>query len=288
MRRLDGNAMCALDGANESFHRAYDDARRREAEQGAILVVLADSLHLHRGNEVRNRIIAPALFIQIKGAAHLPIGVYASLYDRTDRPLDASTARALAHVRDVSEKGASSFEGAADDEEGDGDALRETLRKTARFATVVLDEDRVTRASLEAFAREIGPLVHRLTLYATRVQLDALDAAVEELLAPFSAAERDALHVVVTGDHQARARSLGMQYFQKRLGEEAGAEMRVTYAEGVTSAEEAVALVGKQRLDRAIALAVFGDANRLQRDVLGDAAKELLEGREFPLIGDSG
>ena len=74
-------------------------------------------------------------------------------------------------------------------------------------------------------------------------------------------------------DHQARARSLGMQYFQKRLGEPPGAEERVSYAEGVADAEEALALVGTRRADRAIASAFFGDPHRLQRDVLGDAVR---------------
>ena len=54
------------------------------------------------------------------------------------------------------------------------------------------------------------------------------------------------------------------------------AENRVTYGEGVEDVDEALALVGKRRLDVTIAKAFFGDARRLQRDVLGDAVDELL------------
>jgi hypothetical protein len=50
----------------------------------------------------------------------------------------------------------------------------------------------------------------------------------------------------------------------------------LTYAEGITTVEEAVALVGTKIFDAALALAFFGDAGRLQRDILGDAAKEQL------------
>ncbi len=49
-----------------------------------------------------------------------------------------------------------------------------------------------------------------------------------------------------------------------------------------------MALVGKRRFDRAIATAFFGDATRLQRDVLGDAAASLLgDLRPEPIIGPS-
>jgi len=72
-----------------------------------------------------------------------------------------------------------------------------------------------------------------------------------------------------------------MQYFRKRLEEPEGAEDRVAYAEGVETADQAFALVGTRRMDARIAEAFFGDAKRLQRDVLGDAVKELLAKTEL-------
>jgi hypothetical protein len=124
----------------------------------------------------------------------------------------------------------------------------------------------------------------RLVDHATRLQLAALDAQVELAVRRMSERERAALQVVVTGDHQARERSLVLQYFQKRLGEHAGTEDRVSYAEGVSDEQQALALVGTRRLDRAIALAFFGDPKRLQRDVLGDSAHALLSSLELPPI----
>ena len=89
---------------------------------------------------------------------------------------------------------------------------------------------------------------------------------------------------MVTGDHQARTRSLGMQYFCRRLDEPADSEHRVTYAEGVSDEQSALALVGTRRLDRAVARAFFGDPQRLQRDILGDAAHALLAESKLPRI----
>jgi hypothetical protein len=64
------------------------------------------------------------------------------------------------------------------------------------------------------------------------------------------------------------------------LREPEHSEERVAYAEGVSDEHEAFELVGTRRLDHAVAAAFFGDRKRLQRDLLGDSAAELL--RELP------
>ena len=75
-----------------------------------------------------------------------------------------------------------------------------------------------------------------------------------------------------------------MQYFQLRFAEAPGTDERVTYGENISDEAEAIALVGTRHLDRRIARAFFGDEKRLQRDVLGDAAKRCLEAQRFPRI----
>jgi len=56
--------------------------------------------------------------------------------------------------------------------------------------------------------------------------------------------------------------------------------------QAVQDEDAALALVGTQRLDRALAQAFFGDARRLQRDVLGDAAHALLSARALTPISE--
>jgi hypothetical protein len=130
----------------------------------------------------------------------------------------------------------------------------------------------------DAFARAMGPYLLSLLDHATRDQLAALDAAFEDVLAGLDEAERRALHVVVAGVHQARERSLGMQYFERRLDEPSDVDVRVTYAEAVTTVQDAVKLIGTHRFDEVLAGAFFGDRRRLQRDLLGDAATRILDG----------
>ena len=262
-----------MDDVNDAFHAEYDQARSSAELAAPVFVVLADSLLVFKSDGKTERRFAPLEFHVIKSAAHAPVAIFAAVKDAIERPLDARTKRALHAMRDAASR-ATVPSTRSDDVARDIDA---TLQASVAFLDEVLAEGRVARPKLDAFTARTGSLLLRLTEHATRVQLAALHAAVEEALASLTDAERRAMQVVVTGDHQARARSLGMQYFQKRFGEPPGAETRVTYAEGIDDPEEAVALVGTRRLDRAIATAFFGDAKRLQRDVLGDAAASLLE-----------
>ena len=131
------------------------------------------------------------------------------------------------------------------------------------------------------FASDMGPRILRLTELATCDQIAGLHEAVEEAFSKLSPDDERELQVVVVGDHQARIRSLGMQYFQRRFGEKPGADERVTYGENISEEREALSLVGTRQLDKIIARAFFGDEKRLQRDVLGDAATRCIDRLQF-------
>jgi len=239
-----------LDDVNDTFHAAYDAAREKAEDAGPILIVLSDELVRYRAGARRAFAIGPKRFHEVKSVAHAPVAIYAHAIDR-------------AALRDRLR--------ATDDPD-------ETVAAVVAGTLAFLDDDLAGRSpSLERFAQAMGPALLRLTELATKLQLEALAASTDAALADLTAEENAALRVVVTGDHQARARSLAMQYFRKRLAEPAGVEHRVLYGEAVATEDEARALVGKNRLDRRIARAFFGDETRLQRDILGDAAAAELE-----------
>jgi hypothetical protein len=204
----------------------------------------------------------------------MPIAAFAVAYPRLGLPLDPAARASLASLRSAGRPPT----GGVEDPRAMGD-MSEATDMTLAYADELLRAEVVVPASLRDFALRAGPVLVRLTEHATRVQLAALHEVVEEEISALSDKELRVLQVVVAGDHQARVRSLGMQYFEKRFGESPGREGRVTYGEGIQNAEEALVLIGKRRVDRAIATAFFGDGERLQRDVLGDAAATLL--RDF-------
>lgn len=271
-----------LDAINDAFHDSYDRARGAAISDGPVFVVLADSLVLFRGGRREELRFTPPLFHAIKSVAHAPLAAYAALSKLGDAPLDGAARDRLDHLRHhLVESLRSLTEDATREVAND---LRAVLTATLGVVVACGASENVSPEALATFARTTGPLLLLLTDAATQIQLAALDACVREAVARMPAQERRALQVVVTGDHQARVRSLGMQYFRKLLREPDGSEERVTYAEGVTDEREALSLVATRRVDREVATAFFGDPKRLQRDVLGDAVREHLCAMDLPAI----
>jgi hypothetical protein len=257
-----------LDGVNDGFHAAYDGAREEAKLDAPVFVVHGDVLFVVRRGERRELALTPRNFHLIKSAAHAPVAIFAALHRSGAHLVEVLRTHVVASLASLDAEHELDHETAS--------AMRDVLDTSLAFLERVLGPSRPTEAELESFAGASGPQLLRLTTFATRVQLRALHEVVEKALAELEPKERAGLQVVVTGDHQARVRSLGMQYFRKRFREPEGADEHVTYAEGVDDVDEALALVGTRRLDEAIAKAFFGDPKRLQRDVLGDAVHALL------------
>ncbi|MBF5046027.1 hypothetical protein FGE12_26680 [Aggregicoccus sp. 17bor-14] len=270
-----------LDDVNAAFHEAYDGARSSAEERAPVLVLLGDVLVVDRAGRRSEHPFTPPVHHALKSGAHAPVALFSLLHGVGDGPLDSSVCERLARLRGQVDASLGKVERDAPEASAAG-PLRALLEATRAETDRVLEAGRTSREALAAYAHATGPALLRLVDEATRVQLEALHAQVEELLAGMTPKERAALQVVVAGAHQARERSLGMQYFQKRLGEPEGLEERVTFAENVADVDQALALVGARRFDRALARAFFGDPRRLQRDVLGDATAAHLARLELP------
>lgn len=271
----------AFDQMNEGFHGAYEGARQRTEHDAPVLVVLTDSLILCRKGRRDETQVTPPIFHVIKSVAHGPVGIFATLRHLKGEGLDSAARARLTALRRSLHDALPQVDGAAAEAEARA-RLHAVVAMSLAFVDRTLETGRAPRAELDAFASEAGPLLLGCTDDATRVQLDALNERVAATLKQLSDEERRGLRVVVTGSHQARERSLAMQYFAALLHESEGAEDRLTYGEGVTGVDDALALVGTQRFDREIAGAFFGDPKRLQRDVLGDAVQRRLSGFALP------
>ena len=265
-----------LDQANDTFHEAYGATRDERTEEGPILVLLGDDLTVVRGDARERHGVTPREVHALKSLAHLPPAVFALLHQQAAGALSAAMKARVAGLRDLVGRVSASLADDVPDE-----AIRRELHplvdETSALLALVERRGELEPTMLDAYAARCGPLLLRCTDHATRAQLRALDAVAAPLLRGLSPRDKQRLQVVVGGDHQARSRSFGMQYFVARCGEEPGRQRHVTFGENVTSIDEAIRLVGTRRADRLLAKAFFGDAERLQRDVLGDAAKAILE-----------
>jgi hypothetical protein len=270
------------DELDTRFHEAYDARRAEKAHAAPVLVLHGDSLMLLLGSKQREFTASHPRTRIIQAAAHAPVGIFATLHEQPPfQPLTAAARGRLAALRAACKHAHDALEELKGQTRED---VRQALERSQEFIDTQLARERVDLTALNKFSREIGPLLLALIDHATQLELEALHAAADDALGALDSDQLRELEVVVIGAHQARARSLGMQYFQKRFGESAGEERRVVYAESADDVEEARTLVGTRRLDRVIARAFFGDPKRLQRDVLGDAAKAALDHIELKRI----
>ncbi len=254
----------SLRHVNDAFHDAYVTAEKTAEADAPVFVLFADVLVVHRAGKSTELQVTPARFHALKCAVHAPVAAYALLHDACDRPLPTASIEKLGALRERSAR-------AIDEEDPAAPLLHMTIDLIDRASRSPLP-----RAELEAFAKRAGEIIMPLMDRSAEMQLGCLHDRVDEAFAMLTPEERDLVQVVVAGHHQARDRSLGMQYFEKRLGKTDDRGSRVIYAEGATSVDAALGVVGKQRIDRDLARAFFGDANRMERDLLGDAAARLL------------
>jgi hypothetical protein len=253
-----------LESGNQRFHDAYGSSLAQQP-RGPVIVLLNNELIVRRGELRRAFVLESDEFTAAKLAAHLTVATFL-LADDPER-LRAN----LEHVEKVLATCARA--GAIEREIV---RLLEVCRSTARRWLSGVEAPQTERERAE-FAQQAREPLLRLTDLATDAELRSLHAATKSALELLSEPERDQLEVVVAGNHQARARSLGMQYFARRFGEHEGEEARVAYGENIETEEEALELVATRRLDRELALAFFGDERRMQRDLLADAATRGLD-----------
>lgn len=254
----------ALAESNQQFHDAY--ARSLDAQKPRpVLVLLNNELILRKGASRHGFKLEGTEFVGAKIAAHLSVATFLLANDRT------RLAATLARIEEMLE----SADGAKNTAlRAEMTALLETSRD---FAARALKQAQVDDHEREAFAASARDSLLRLTDLATEAELTALHAAAQTALASLEGLELEQLEVVVAGNHQARSRSLGMQYFARRLHEREGEETRVVYGENIETEDEALELVATRGLDRELARAFFGDERRMQRDLLADSATRCLD-----------
>ena len=241
------------------------------------MVVLATELVLHARGRRQVFPYSCDAFCRAKSTAHIAVALFTlTRGEGRDEGNERKLSRLTEHVAGALDQ----LQLPGGDRESIDDEMVALLESCLHFARSARGGT-PGEAVRSQFANEVGPRILKITELATSQQIAGLHAAVDAALGTLTSDEQGQLQVVVVGDHQARTRSLGMQYFQRRFHEQPGSDERITYGENISSEDEAIALAGTRRLDQLIARAFFGDERRLQRDVLGDAAKRCLDRMQF-------
>jgi hypothetical protein len=277
---LDGSEN--LSHLDQRFVDIYEAARAKMVErqkQEALIVIQDDSLLLFRHDRTMERFpgLMPPLYNKMKTLGHMPLGAFCLLHDHMDGELPEVV---LAEV----ESYRAAIEGAADaldmHEEAKAGILPEPSQiypKVTAFLDAVITERSISKSELDMFAQSVAGDIGPVLAAAARAQLDACNEIVthirKELLTPAQWAE---LRVIVLGPYMARQGELFLQYFAEVLNTPQQGDRRVVYFDGddLTGAFDRL---GTTMLDAVASHAIFGERDRLHRDVLADATTRYLK-----------
>ena len=143
-------------------------------------------------------------------------------------------------------------------------------------ASGVESEALLPYAALDQLLRPVMDQVGNLPERQRGVLLGALDAAAREIKAQVGAEAWSKLVTVVTTAHQARAREVSIQYFERALGEHltegALGEQRLVVLEGAAQKAMPESVMTAHLVDQRLSSLLFDDPLFLQSDVLGKYA----------------
>lgn len=240
---------------NRCARAAYAEARERAlANSGPVLIVGPDRITLLHAGTRRELELRPARYQDLKAMAHVALGLHALQFQATPDPARVAELRALA------EKALESV---------GRDLTPAQVERQRQIVRLTLGPDRSA-----GWERAVAPLLLENALDAARAEIADLDAAITAVHRLLGPAELERLHVIVVGAHMAREGEIAMQYFQQLLGEREG--LRLVFAEGLWDEPSELQLLATHLLDASLGEGFFGDARRLHRDLLADAAAQVL------------
>lgn len=270
---------------NDGFRAAY--AARREAVLaglGPAIAQVEDSLYLRLGGR---RMVGPARtrrYHELKTSCHLPLAIQAILDDVSGAPGQSTRL----HLQELQRRAAAVADSLAASTLEPATLARQRRILAASLAFIA-DALATTGwpgpAALDAFLRARMPDIRANIEDATRDQLQTTHTTLREWVQTMSPEEWSQLQVVVAASHMARTGNIAAQYFSLALGdrwegrferEDPHADRRVLTAENIADEQAAFALLAMHGFDRRAANSFFGEAGRLGRDVLADAAERQL------------
>lgn len=276
-----------LANLDQHFVAIYEAARAKvldRQKQKALIVIDDDLLLLYRaGHPVETFSgLRPPLYDKMKTLGHMPLAAYCLLRDEAGERISSGGRAAIAGYR-----------AAIDQAQCDLDTSQEALRgliprpsavvaKVSVLLDRALSHGQISKEELAAFARDIRADIEPVLAAAARVQLDTCRAHIETIRRDrLSPAQWNDLHVLVLGPYMARQGQNFLQYFSKLLDTPMQGDKRLVYFDG-EDLDAAFDRLGTALLDAEASAAIFGNSERLHRDVLADATEKFLRDDKRP------
>jgi hypothetical protein len=258
------------------FRALYSSGRTATLERlSPVIVVEMDQLILIRNGMQTEVEAIPALYHRLKAVTHIPLALYVGLAPFGDAPLNDERLGWLREFRGRIEAVAK----ALDDAGFSPDQLSRS-RTMIEGSTALLDGVLAKRtydpAELMLLTRSMAPLVLAHVADAARAQIDTYHAQVSTWRRQIPAADWARLRVVVMGPQLPRKHNVAVQYFAKLMGLP-GESRRLVYAEELSGRKQARTLLATHQIDSMLSEAFFEDRERMEIDLLGNAASVYLD-----------
>jgi hypothetical protein len=274
---------------NREFLTAYQAlVRQTIPRMSPVVVQCGDSIVLVRhGTTVQ----APAFgrrYRELEAVSHVPVTAYVLLVPRSGTSLDRASTSALISYRDVV---AQALEALPHAQFTASELPRQQrmLAGSLAFLTANIRAGRVSEGALRRFARRQAPDILADVHAAAADQIHTMRRQLTAWLGSMPNDERTKLKAAVCGVHMQRIGNLTMQFLAKTMGlpyegryqEEArdGSNLDLVYAESVFDATAGRKLLAEHAIDSHLGRDFFADPARMHRDLLGDAAQQILSAR---------
>jgi hypothetical protein len=269
---------------DDQFVSIYETARRRlidDQQARALIVIRDDHMLLYHGDSKPDVMtgLRPALYDKLKALGHVPLAIYCLLVGQIGGgdALPQPVLNALADYRRQVAAAGADLDTTTETAAGILPRTLDMLGRALSFLDQVIADGRVSRTELTGFCRANVANMNAIFAAAARAQVDVCHAHVMRVKENVLSADAWAsLRVVIMGPHMARRDQNFLQYFSRLLHTPLDADKRVVYYEG-DDIDGALDLVGTAILDFRASQSIFGDENRLHRDVLADATTRYLD-----------
>ncbi len=270
----------AFADADLDFRSLYAGGRAATlARIDPLIVVELDNLILiHDGRRTEVKVIPP-LYHRLKAVSHIPLAIYVGLAPYGNTALDAER---LGRLRTFKARVTAVLE-ALDQSGFNAEQIRRSrslLERCGALLDGVLSAGKYDPVALKALTRAAGPIVLANASDAARAQIDAYHAQIATWRRDLRPDDLSRLRVLVLGQQMARKHNVAVQYFAKLLGLP-DESRRLVYAEELSGERQGLNLLATHQLDSELSAAFFDNPDRMEIDLLGNAASVYLDGFDF-------
>ncbi|MCW5551266.1 MAG: hypothetical protein KIS67_03765 [Verrucomicrobiae bacterium] len=271
---------------NTAFRTAYADLRSKVVQKSSPVIIQSGDKMVLIKNGVRTEASAfTSRYHELKSVAHVPLALYVMLVSGADARMDTPQLNHLRAYRSLVMKGRDSLAGRGFGPDQLACQFR-ILDRSIALIDATLGNGLVTKAELREFTRGQKEDILRNAYEAAEDQVNTMDQQFKAWQAEMTPEERKELRAAVSSVHMARVGNIAMQYFSVALDEpfegrfEAeeikDSDFRLIFTESVFDESEILNAVGSHIVDADIGHSFFADRQRMHRDLLADAAEDIL------------